>query len=652
MSAAVGPASKASASGSGARAGSSSPATTSGPEPRETAAEFRSLTSITENDAVDCGVEANDLVAVVNAGLPLATGFLVSLAGEAPAKRLTAAVRLCQQQGFSRVILRPFYSSAAVAARLQPRLGALPDIAEEADMARRVWEVLDCLQTPEALAVLGGQINAVHFRVVGCDAVLGGRAASIHPISGNPDEVAVWTYGSAASVWRVDRRTMRVMRAGEGVLDAQKASEVADLADRAQLALGRPVELEWCISLGRAAIVAVRRLQLRPSFSRQAWRRVAMVAADEGTMTPLAIDALGQALSGEDERSDESRVRRIYARPYRRIDAGRTRLRADDEATSLWRGTARAARVTADIAAPVASVRGFENDVRVRLGRFDAVDLRGLSQEQLVEALRSRHGLVVECFRMLERFRVATLTVLAGLEAVVGTVPRSVVHALAAPREGSSRESLEDALRQLTVAIETHSGGELLPRAELPIALQTQWDEARRSVERLRPLGIDLRPPAFGADDVTFLAALRHLRGVDVERPRRARRDAGRRLIALARSRQLGRAREALVVSLLLLADRVALCKGRSAESLAAAMLRLRAVGLEVGDRLVAAGVLDEREDAWYLGLEELLEALSGEPGAYTARVKLRREDDARWANYDAPRRMERMSSVTFSESV
>ena len=38
--------------------------------------------------------------------------------------------------------------------------------------------------------------------------------------------------------------------------------------------------------------------------------------------------------------------------------------------------------------------------------------------------------------------------------------------------------------------------------------------------------------------------------------------------------------------------------------------------------------------------LAELEDAVRGEPGAYAARVRLRREDDARWASFDAPRNL------------
>ena len=66
----------------------------------------------------------------------------------------------------------------------------------------------------------------------------------------------------------------------------------------------------------------------------------------------------------------------------------------------------------------------------------------------------------------------------------------------------------------------------------------------------------------------------------------------------------------------------------------------MREAAVVAGERLCDAGVLETPEDALYMDVEELEQALEGEPGAYAARVRLRREDDQRWARYEAPRRL------------
>ena len=136
------------------------------------------------------------------------------------------------------------------------------------------------------------------------------------------------------------------------------------------------------------------------------------------------------------------------------------------------------------------------------------------------------------------------------------------------------------------------------------------------------------------------MVVLRTSRFDDSEIAERARRDAVRRLRATARALPLGAAREAIVVSVTVLLARVADAKGSASEGLAAALLRLRRAACEAGRRLVDAGILDHADDALYMDFSELEQALADEPGAYAARVRLRREEDARWSSYDAPRRL------------
>ncbi len=414
---------------------------------------------------------------------------------------------------------------------------------------------------------------------------------------------------------------------------------MADLADRAQLVLGRPVEIEWCARGGRYSVVGVRPLSLRPSFASGSWRLVTLLAPNEGTMAPLSVDALDHALGRESD-ADEPRVRRVYARAYRRMDGASTPLRAGTAPASLARAAARAARVAVDVAAPVAAARSFERGALARFAEQDAVDLRARTDEELIAAVRERQRLVIEALGLLDRGRLATLAVLAALEMAVGVLPRECIPALAAPRNTRTRRRLEDRLARLGRRIEQEAG-ELAARERLPSTLQRRWDDQRRAALDLRPLGIDVRTEAIGETDETLLRGVRAALLGEQEARERARRDAARRIVATARSKSLGRSREAMASSLLLLLRRVARSKGRVAEALSGGLLRLRRAAVEVGRRLVVNDVLERPTDALYLHLGELEDALSGEPGAYAARVRLRREDDQRWSRYEAPRRID-----------
>ncbi|MBC7173978.1 MAG: hypothetical protein H5U40_16170, partial [Polyangiaceae bacterium] len=236
-------------------------------------------------------------------------------------------------------------------------MGRVEDVASEADGERVLADLADVLAAPELRAALGGTIVGLRVRVIECTSGSGGRAASADPLHGDPDELGVWSYATGAAVWRIDRRSGRVIHPGEG-LDGALAERVADLADRAQLALGRPVEIEWCESRGRVAIAAVRSLSIHPTFTSGTWRRVALVAADEGTVAPLAIDALDRGLADEEQRSSGQTVRRIYARPYRRLD-GEGRLLGNVELLPVPFAGAAAARATSEAVPVLAQAHAF-----------------------------------------------------------------------------------------------------------------------------------------------------------------------------------------------------------------------------------------------------------------------------------------------------
>lgn len=607
---------------------------------RETAqlAGVRSLAGLRPDEAVDLGEEGQALARLAAAGVPIIEGWLVRLSTDGASARLADLVRRGLDEGPGAVRLRPLFPSRAAAIRFERRAGTIADVAGEDEVEQRVGELLEALGSTDVTAALGGSLASLHVRVVPCDGVPSGRAASADPVTGDPDEISVWTH-TAAARWRIDRKTARVVGEGEGDLNAAEASVVGDLADRAQLVLGRPVELEWASRGGRFAVVGLRPLSVRPTFTAGSWRIVALVAPDEGTVAPLAIDALDHAL-GRAGDADEARVRRIYGRPYRRADVDTDGGRVAADPVSLARAAARAARVAADVTTSIAAARTFERGLARRLADIDRADVAALDDEHLLAAIRERQRLAIEALTLLERTRLATKAVLASLEATVGALPRECFPALAAPRDTRARKRTHERLARFARRIESDMG-ELAPRAVLPLPMQKRWDELRQTVADCRALGIDVRPDAYGSSDAALLEALRAARHVDGEARERARRDAARRVAATARSKALGRSREAIATSLLVLLSRLAGAKGSVAEGLAAALLRLRRAATVAGGRLVDADVLDRPDDALYLHLIELEDALVGEPGAYAARVQLRREDDQRWARYEAPRRIE-----------
>jgi hypothetical protein len=582
------------------------------------------------------GEEARDLAELAAAALPVAGGLIARVDAESPSRLAPLVERALA--GAACVRLRPLLPTRSQARRFERQAGIPVDIIRSREIEASLAELASSLASSQA-GPAGGAPTALFLRIVGCDSLPAGRAASTNPDDGNPDEVVVYSRVAPVSPYRIDRRTTRVLAPGEG-LSAEEAAAAADLADRVQLVLGRPVVVEWCTQGGRLGIVGVRSLVVTPAFGYGSWRRLALMAADEGTVAPLAIDTLNDALAPVGTAGGEAWVRRVYARPYRRRDGLRARSRYPADPLSIARATARVASVTTDVVAPLAAARAFQRTFDGRLAKLDAEPLESLSEAALRVALEERQALACEVFDLVDRAREASLTALMALEAVGGPLPRDAFAALAAPRPVRARRELEARLQHFAAEVDS-AAGTIAGRNELSFVQQRRWDELRGEVTNLRPLGIDVRPDAYGASDEAFRDALEAHREVELGASERRRRQAAKTAAAEARRRPFGRGREGLVQSLLLLLGRVAKAKGSLAEALASALLRFRRGALVAGQRLAHQGLIESHQDALYLHGPELQEALAGEPGAYAARARARREDDARWERFDAPRRIE-----------
>jgi hypothetical protein len=565
------------------------------------------------------GEEARDLARLLAARVPVARGRIVPLESR-PEKLAAVLHELLASAG--RVSIKVLAPSAAERRSLEVAGPGVLRAGMDVDALAQAWTSL--------------RGRDVALRVVPSDDEPCGGAASVDPQRGDPDILTVWAEGQSDAAWRIDRRSTRVEVPGES-LGVILAERVADVVDRVQLELGAPVQIDWVLQEGRPRVLGVRPLTTEPTFLEGRWRRVALVAADEGTVAPLAVDTLDRAL--RDEGEDEVAVRRIYARPYRRREPLLARL-GEGTRGDLSRATTEAARATASVAPFLGDAFRFERAAADRLAVFDAEALTELSDDALLASLRERQRYVAEGLRALDRGRSATRTVLAAFEVVVGPLRREQHAALAALRMTRARRRFHDKLAALAKDVEDAHG--TAPANEWSPTLKRRFDELRASLGDLRPLGVDVSPVPYARDDETLHRAM-------LTRPRpgpaareRAREEALERLTDEV-SRGLGGAvRVAIVRGLGLLALRVARAKGGAAETVSAGLLRLRRAASEIGARLVRGAMLDEPDDALYLSVAELGDAMRGEPGAYAARVRLRREDDQRWRSFVAPRRIGR----------
>ncbi len=582
------------------------------------------------------GDEAADFALLRELGVPIARGWIVptdvdgdllaGFLGQRFEEPLGAATRPDDPGEAPCLKFRPWFRRSTNGARARVRFPAAIDVTDPEDVAARVRGVLE--ETRQAKANPG----AVWIRAIHCDAGPAGMACSVDASDGDPAKVTVWLPGQRP--YRFDRKTMRPLEEGGGAYSRRVFERAADLADRAQLALHRPVEIEWVLAGGRPVIARVRPVQRAWRFTDDAWRLVALLWHDEGPIAPLAVDALDKALREDDDPVDEARVRRLFARGYRRVEAGR--WRRGERRQSFAKAAMRVARVVADVATPISAARAFSRTLGDRLAAFDGDDLASLDEIELARALRERQRVVIEAYELLDRSRQATGAVLGAIEAALGTLPRDCVHGLAAVRRTRSRRRLDERLQRISDEIG------VLPTSVDPVPPEHRrlFAELREALEDKRPLGLDVRPDAYGASDAALVAGMRAVMDGRAERAEREQRGAIRRLMATARARPLGRGRAAMARTLTLVIERLAVAKGEIAEGLADANLRVRQGALEVGRRLVERGVLDQADDVLYLFVSEIQDALSGEPGAYTARVRLRREEDARWRSFEPPTRL------------
>src|SRR5690606_8607270 len=134
----------------------------------------------------------------------------------------------------------------------------------------RVHTLFRALDSRDMRVALGGGSaegarTEVGIRVTVRDEDAHGHAASVDPRTGDPEIVAVWAAEGTPAL--LDRKTMRPLDLGSNALRADVVERAADLADRAQLALGRPVELSFGHLRGRLVVLGARPLTLAPCFT-------------------------------------------------------------------------------------------------------------------------------------------------------------------------------------------------------------------------------------------------------------------------------------------------------------------------------------------------------------------------------------------------
>lgn len=513
----------------------------------------------------------------------------------------------------------------------------------------RVWNQAAC--DSDEVADWFGALQAAGFALdIDAHGEPGGVAASVDPAAGDPQLLAVYLGDSDQDAWRVDRRTMRLNHVPEPARNGADFRALedhvvggADLADRVQLELGRPLLVRWSVLEGRPAVCDLRPLSPAFRFTNASYRRTAPLTADPGTLATLSVDAVERALSFERERAEEPRVRRLFGQAYRRIDDRHTPWSTypstRPQKSRVLRLGRKAAHLTRDVTLALADARRFERALGPALMARDAEVLASLDTEDLLDSIRARAGHVIDALVLLERSRLATLSLLPALRLMLGDVPRDTFRALAALERTPPRRELDARLVALAQRCIEEQGRVAPPRDRHGV-LRREWDRLRTSLARTRVLGMDVRPAPLDSDDAHLTQGLQEALAEQRLGREQARTNAQRQLRVLARSSPLSAASAPAVETIIALLRRLAQAKGAVAEGLSGALLRLRDGALEAGQRLRTDGIIDVAPDAFYLALDELEDALRGELGAYAARIRLRREDERRWRCYEPPHRI------------
>jgi hypothetical protein len=291
------------------------------------------------------------------------------------------------------------------------------------------------------------------------------------------------------------------------------------------------------------------------------------------------------------------------------------------------------------VALALADAGRFRSALAESTARHGAPVLSELDRQDLGETLRRTMGMVVSALVLLERSRMASLSLLPLLGQVCRQVPRPAFSALAAPIYAPERNAIDMKLRSLLAACGDSEGKLAKPR---DAQTRAEWERVRRTLRHVRSLGMDVRAAAIGSDDEQLLVALAEVRARYENDPEEARTRAVSALKTEALRGPLGPLGLGPALTLVGLLRRLSEAKGRVAEGLSSALLSLRSAALEAGRRLSDDGLLERADDTLYMTLEEIEQALEGELGAYAARARLRREDDRRWRHFDAPLLIER----------
>lgn len=232
------------------------------------------LDQLEDGHGGQAGAKAANLADLMRQGLPVPEGFVVI--GNAPSRAIVEAARMLGD------------------VPLAVRSSAVAEDLADASFAGQYETFLDVRGGPELLEAVGRCRESAHSarvdgyrkaRAGAADdriAVLvqrmlapesAGVAFTASPVTGAREVVITAVRGLGEQVvageavgdeWVVDAAGARCRRSVDGVIDAGRASEIAELARRAEAHFGVPQDVEWAIADGRLYLLQARPMTALP----------------------------------------------------------------------------------------------------------------------------------------------------------------------------------------------------------------------------------------------------------------------------------------------------------------------------------------------------------------------------------------------------
>jgi rifampicin phosphotransferase len=232
------------------------------------------LDELEDGPAEQAGAKAANLAALMRQGLPVPAGFVV--VGKAPGERIIEAARALGDVPLAvrSSAVAEDLADASFAGQYETFLNVRggPELLEAVERCRESAHAARVDDYRKARAgTADDRIAVLVQRMVAPESA--GVAFTASPVTGAREVVITAVRGLGEQVvageavgdeWVVDAAGARCRRSVEGVIDSDRAGEIADLARRAEAHFGVPQDIEWAIAAGQLYLLQARPMTALP----------------------------------------------------------------------------------------------------------------------------------------------------------------------------------------------------------------------------------------------------------------------------------------------------------------------------------------------------------------------------------------------------